>query len=779
MKVYQSTFYSAFLYPITSKFGWMGLFMLLLVTSPLIAQQKKPSSPNIMLKDPVDLGDTVRTGLLNKMVQPLRLKENRIARERKQIVDMLRSLTNRGDLYWDETKIDSIVSQLIVISSNLDDTQESTNILKNQLDEVFGKVASKAPLVLVDSIKLQLGNLLQQFMNENSALEAAARKELLAKLVSLKQVQHACGSMYSPQLEAVIGDSVCVIYQKCIQPKTRVFGWHSLQMDKQIKNYNFNYLTDIILDGYELGSNGLETNSNSLASLLNSGIISKSRSFGKSVTLAIKINSATELEKFLRQRQSQEVFFGRLKELRKQYGLSGVTIYFEALQPQQARLFAQFIANIRSQYINDLAGFDLHVSLPSLANTANSALASSLDYAMMNKDVNFYILRTDQLNITNTRIPFSRSPLYKDPANTRGSIEQTLAYFSNGKIELKKLVMTVSYQGMTWPVPNFFPGTRALEFGKEISYKVIQEEIVGPFANDDYSFFGHDPEQASALINYDDYGILRQVWYEDARSLAEKYMWVLDNQLGGVAIRGLGLDDGHTELWDVLGASLMQVDSVVLGTDKVLKKSSKGTRTLRQYLRTYFDDLQWAGLNDIYLGSPDITNPHYCYFKPYPRGDSLVMEAKRRNIQLTSYWDHTIPFQLYPGSQEYGIYSMEECICLLGRWERYTEINGLSTLILLLLLAITITVIFIGIKNEGDDWRWRNGLTIFAIVVGLLFFLNFTLFLFFNTQIGFLGAGSNEVTLRVVFLIFLTGLAVGYLIHVILIKRKYSLKDLP
>lgn len=49
-----------------------------------------------------------------------------------------------------------------------------------------------------------------------------------------------------------------------------------------------------------------------------------------------------------------------------------------------------------------------------------------------------------------------------------------------------------------------------------------------------------------------DSGGWNQVWYDDAESLAEKYMLVLEHDLGGVGMWALNYDVGHTELWDLL-----------------------------------------------------------------------------------------------------------------------------------------------------------------------------------------------------------------------------------
>jgi spore germination protein YaaH len=54
------------------------------------------------------------------------------------------------------------------------------------------------------------------------------------------------------------------------------------------------------------------------------------------------------------------------------------------------------------------------------------------------------------------------------------------------------------------------------------------------------------------LIVKDSNNLYRQLFFEDKKSLALKYDWIKENQIGGVGIWALGYDNGYSELWDLL-----------------------------------------------------------------------------------------------------------------------------------------------------------------------------------------------------------------------------------
>jgi len=200
--------------------------------------------------------------------------------------------------------------------------------------------------------------------------------------------------------------------------------------------------------------------------------------------------------------------------------------------------------------------------------------------------------------------------------------------------------------------------------------------------------------------------------------------------------------------------------------------------TLKEYLWTYMQDIQWAGLNDIYIGDPNKKpEADYCYFDTYPDRDSLYRLAKAYDV--ASFWQKRSDFVRYDTTEYYSIDSYQDCVCMVGRWNRYAEVNGIATLVLLGLTVLGFVILLLGIRKHGDDWSLRGVFTGICIGLGLLALVALFFSLFFNTQVGFIGAGSSEVTIWVLILIFALGIAAGLAINRLRMAKKFAHRDLP
>ncbi len=739
------------------------------------AQDTKIPPSQLVVKDTINFGDSTKAGLINKILQPIRFRENKIKRERERIVELIRKLAKEGDVSIDSATVNAIATDLIALTEGLAAARDTSTRLQDEIEQLLLNLDTKAPKQLVDSVQVQLGNVLQGLLDDSKAENIAAKKQLSEKLLALREIQFSCSSEEAPVFEATLGDTLQVSYHKCLSARTRIFGWHLASMGDRYQNYNLNYLTDLVLYGYELSSGGKENNPRSLLGLLEGGILEKNQSYGKSVSLSVYSNSLSTISAFLNQPSAQDQFVSRVKELISNYSLKGINIYLSEVSSRDSKKFTQFISKLKAELTALDKNIILTLSIPPIANSRSIANANAYEFLLLNPLVDFYLVQTQKLNITDTRIPFSPGALYPDAANSRGSIEGTFAFYANGKVPVGKLVLTVGYQGISWPMPDFVPGTRATGFGSSLDYRTIQQTLVSTVGQPEGAVLGYDPEQASAYLNYGSLGDLRQVWYEDAKSLAEKYSWALANSTGGVAIWGLGADEGYTELWDALGATLVSVDSVVLSSKSLAPPKTLG---LMDYLWTYKQDIQWAGLNDIYIGDPNKKpEADYCYFVTYPDRDSLQNLAKAYDI--SNFWQNRNAFVAYQDTDYYSINSYKDCICMIGRWNRYAEINMLLSIILFGVLGLCVLVILLGVRKHGDEWTLRGLFTGISIAIGLLALIALFFYLFFNTQVGFIGAGSSEVTIWMLILIFGFGIAAGLLINRLRSAKKFAYRELP
>ena len=90
----------------------------------------------------------------------------------------------------------------------------------------------------------------------------------------------------------------------------------------------------------------------------------------------------------------------------------------------------------------------------------------------------------------------------------------------------------------------------------------------------------------------------RQLWYEDSLTLAKKYDWVNEKNIGGVGIWALGYDNGYPDLWKLLGAKFALNESE-------LKQAAAVARGKRLSWR------RWLGVAFRVMRNPDylLRNP--------------------------------------------------------------------------------------------------------------------------------------------------------------------------
>lgn len=104
-----------------------------------------------------------------------------------------------------------------------------------------------------------------------------------------------------------------------------------------------------------------------------------------------------------------------------------------------------------------------------------------------------------------------------------------------------KIVMSVPYFGYEWPAESDEPGSPTRGVGRTVGFAGADSaHVTGgpPSALEMTERHGlrRDPVSGSPYYAYEDSTGWRQGWFEDAASLAEKYQFVVDEGLRGVAV---------------------------------------------------------------------------------------------------------------------------------------------------------------------------------------------------------------------------------------------------
>lgn len=727
----------------------LGLILLLVccLFRPETTAQVKIAPAKVNLNDSLNF-DPVTQGILNKIVKSVKFTSNRNNKESQRIYEFMQKLIKEKKLKIDSATVTQIVAQLNQITVLNDSTRKIIEqvIETNQLN-------FKASKSVVDSIKTQMNAVIQENADNNNQQKRELSNKVNSTLKDIRKVQSSLVAGFSPVDSLIKGDTL-YYFQTKLSQKINIVGWYYSWMKEEFRNLNYNFLTVVNLSGYELSPDGRSKNPDELKNFQRKGgVIDSAHYHNCPVHLSVFSSKPAEIAKFLNDKQAQQSLTDKLIDLVTESRLKGINIYFDYIQQADSKKFVQFIAALSQTFKSRDAGFQLSISLPALKDEASIPMVNAYDFQQLNVLVDHYQIMTDNFIRQRMDLAQSASPLFSSSKYGNRSIESTIAFYSSGKIPVSKLFMSVSYKGIIWEVNNF-SGTLKSNAGSFKTYGFIVENYINSKMPNSTVIEGFDPDQVSAYLNFvgDRPNYKEQIWFDDFRSLYLKYTWALENELGGVVVKGLGYDDGYSELWNSIGAALIRIDTLIVNQKPLKPAEIEKTNCIKTFFdgfswKIFWSDLQWAVAEDLWYYNSAVDTCDCVYDKAVT--DQFILQG--------NYW----------ANQEYRknlvLNNSDVCNSLFTRWRIYTAFFQWSGLVCLVVLGL---VIFISMYYKRYNLGYFFGshilikllLTILILVslFGFVFFAPY-LELFTITQ-----DGSKEG--KIILVCLLIGGIIGWLL---------------
>ena len=195
-------------------------------------------------------------------------------------------------------------------------------------------------------------------------------------------------------------------------------------------------------------------------------------------------------------------------------GFAGIDLDFEYILPQDRVAYADFVANVRSQAAP--RGYFVSVALaPKTSADQRGLLYEGKDYKLLGAAADSVLLMTYEWGYTYGP-PMAVAPINK----VREVVEYAVTEIPREKIDLG-----IPNYGYDWTLP-FVQGTsRARSIGNVEAVQIAIE-------NDARIAF--DQTAMSPFFHYEKDGVWHEVWFEDVRSMREKFHLVTECGLGGV-----------------------------------------------------------------------------------------------------------------------------------------------------------------------------------------------------------------------------------------------------
>ncbi len=283
-------------------------------------------------------------------------------------------------------------------------------------------------------------------------------------------------------------------------------------------------------------------------------IIAASKKYGVRFALTVIAHTDSENDKFLDCRSCWDTLLQNLETELDSKGIKDVNLNFEyagASDPDKADKFADF-----TKFLNealDKKYGDSRVIVAAFADSMiTSRVSSRIDLLSKYSDGIFimaYDFHAPQSDHAGPVSPINGIGVHGNYDITT-MIKDYLAVSPPNKI-----IMGVPYYGYNWVVQdtseyaNRLDGTDIIGHSESQTYASVLDTISSQKPEVKWDSIGHVP-----YFTYisPDTRSFREVYYEDPRSLREKYYLIRSNNFQGVGIWALGYDEGYTELWNLL-----------------------------------------------------------------------------------------------------------------------------------------------------------------------------------------------------------------------------------
>ncbi|MBQ8177500.1 MAG: LysM peptidoglycan-binding domain-containing protein [Oscillospiraceae bacterium] len=314
--------------------------------------------------------------------------------------------------------------------------------------------------------------------------------------------------------EIAAGTQIVIQYENPPAKSIRTSGFAYDYINRDTLRAALPYLTYLILFGYGFNDDG------SVIEPLDDEVIPIAHEFRTAVFLSLtSINqdgtfNSGKIERIVTDTDFQNVVLDNLIEVIKRKNAQGLDIDMEYIPPQYRNEFTAFVSNA-SRRLHE-AGLLLHVDLaPKSSDEQSGLLYEAHDYSALGAVADFVFLMTYEWGYAYGP-PMAVAPL----PNVQRVLEYALT-----EIDADKIFLGIPNYGYNWKLPFVRGESKAVTIGNVNAVRLAlakgSEILYDEQAQSPY-FYYTDPE-----------GSAHVVWFDDVRSMNEKYKLVAEKQILG------------------------------------------------------------------------------------------------------------------------------------------------------------------------------------------------------------------------------------------------------
>lgn len=237
---------------------------------------------------------------------------------------------------------------------------------------------------------------------------------------------------------------------------------------------------------------------------------------------------------------AQQNLIDQMLSVMEEKGFVGIDLDFEYILPQDRVAYADFVANVRAQAAPK--GYTVSVALaPKTSANQKGLLYEGKDYKLLGAAADSVLLMTYEWGYTYGP-PMAVAPINK----VREVVEYAITEIPTQKIDLG-----IPNYGYDWTLPFVQGSSRARTIGNVEAVKIaIENDAVIQF----------DETAMSPFFHYEKDGVQHEVWFEDVRSIREKFHLIAEYGLRGM---------GYWQIMKLFRANwLLLADTFILNGQK-------------------------------------------------------------------------------------------------------------------------------------------------------------------------------------------------------------------
>ena len=311
-----------------------------------------------------------------------------------------------------------------------------------------------------------------------------------------------------------VGTQIIIKYENTPVQNIRTSGFVYDYINMDTLRAALPYLTYLILFGYGFNDDG------SVIEPLDNDIIPIAHEFRTAVLLSLtSINqdgtfNSSKIERIVTDSDFQNIVITNLIEIIHKKNAQGLDIDMEYIPPQFRNEFTSFVSNA-SRRLHE-AGLLLHVDLaPKTSDEQSGLLYEAHDYSALGAVADFVFLMTYEWGYAYGP-PMAVAPL--------PNVQRVLDYALT-EIDADKIFLGIPNYGYNWKLPFIRGESKAVTIGNVNAVRLAlakgSEILYDEQAQSPY-FYYTDPNGAAHVV-----------WFDDVRSMNEKYKLVAEKQILG------------------------------------------------------------------------------------------------------------------------------------------------------------------------------------------------------------------------------------------------------